>query len=91
MENTLRLCQKVKNVHEKIKKDVNIPEVYFTMQESKGIKFVDSQNINILNLKLYSIYYSTIANDYDRAIYAEKYIMELIKDDRQKQSDIIDD
>ena len=40
------------------------------------------ENVNILNLKLYSIMYSCIINDNDRSIYTEKSILNLIKDDR---------
>ncbi|CAD8050075.1 unnamed protein product [Paramecium sonneborni] len=93
----LQLCKSIDEIYKKIKSTIIIPEVFFDRSKDISLQTVlktldpEDRNINILNLKLYSILYSVILNDFDRAFQAEKQIEELIKEDRQKSIEIIDD
>ncbi|CAD8134451.1 unnamed protein product [Paramecium octaurelia] len=93
----LQLCKSIDELYKKIKTSLIIPEVFFDRSKDVSLQTVlktldpEDRNINILNLKLYSILYAVILNDFDRAFQAEKQIEELIKEDRQKSIEIIDD
>ncbi|CAD8051238.1 unnamed protein product [Paramecium sonneborni] len=93
----LQLCKSIDELYKKIKSTIVIPEVFFDRSKDISLQTVlktldpEDRNINILNLKLYSILYSVILNDFDRAFQAEKQIEDLIKEDRQKSIEVIDD
>ena len=68
---------------------MNIPDSFFMRAGDADKQALtrlsdDDDNVNILNLKLFSILYSCIINDLDRSLLTEKCIADLIKDDRQK-------
>ncbi|CAD8159175.1 unnamed protein product [Paramecium octaurelia] len=93
----LQLCKSIDELYKNIKSTIIIPEVFFDRSKDISLQTVlktldpEDRNINILNLKLYSILYAVILNDFDRAFQAEKQIEELIKEDRQKSVEVIDD
>ncbi|CAK71269.1 unnamed protein product (macronuclear) [Paramecium tetraurelia] len=93
----LQLCKSIDQLYKKIKTSIIIPEVFFDRSKDISLQTVlktldpEDRNINILNLKIYSILYAVILNDFDRAFQAEKQIEDLIKEDRQKSIEIIDD
>jgi hypothetical protein len=66
------LCKEIDLVTEEVYKKVNIPDWFFdkSAEIAKAVKLKslndDDQNINILNLKLYSILFCCIVNDLDR-------------------------
>jgi hypothetical protein len=66
------LCKEIDLLTEEVYKKVNIPDWFFdkSAEIAKAVKLKslndDDQNINILNLKLYSILFCCIVNDLDR-------------------------
>lgn len=84
----MNLCMEIDALKEEVSEKVNIPDWYFdkSAEIAKANKLKnlsqEDQNINILNLRLYMILFSCIVNDLDRALYCDKCITELVKDDR---------
>ncbi|CAD8203797.1 unnamed protein product [Paramecium octaurelia] len=94
--NTQKLCEKIMNLRIALDKYIGVPQEWFDMKTTttKGIsvkKLSHAQlNINVITLKLYSMFYSLVMNDFDRSVYVEQYVKDLTSNDRQKEIDIID-
>jgi len=75
----MKLCKDIDSLTKDVQKRINIPEWFFdkTAEVAKAAKLKaltdDEQNINILNLRLYSILFCCIINDLDR-------VFEIIKE-----------
>ncbi|CAK78745.1 unnamed protein product (macronuclear) [Paramecium tetraurelia] len=95
-QNTQQLCAKIQQLKMQLEKYIGVPEEWFDLKvtTSKGHqvkKLSNAQlNINCITLKLYSLFYSIMMNDYDRSFYIEQYVKDLTSNDRQKEIDIID-
>ncbi|CAD8137834.1 unnamed protein product [Paramecium pentaurelia] len=95
-QNTQQLCSKIKQLKTLLDKYIGVPEEWFDLKvtTSKGhqVKKLSHAllNINSITLKLYSLFYSIMMNDYDRSFYIEQYVKDLTSNDRQKEIDIID-
>ncbi|CAD8115189.1 unnamed protein product [Paramecium sonneborni] len=93
---TQKLCEKIMNLRIALDKYIGVPQEWFDMKTTttKGIavkKLSHAQlNINVITLKLYSLFYSLVMNDFDRSVYVEQYVKDLTSNDRQKEIDIID-
>ncbi|CAD8092159.1 unnamed protein product [Paramecium primaurelia] len=94
--NTQKLCEKIMNLRIALDKYIGVPQEWFDLKTTttKGIavkKLSHAQlNINVITLKLYSLFYSLVMNDFDRTVYVEQYVKDLTSNDRQKEIDIID-
>ncbi|CAD8046089.1 unnamed protein product [Paramecium sonneborni] len=95
-QNTQQLCGRIKQLKIQLDKFIGVPEEWFDLKvtTSKGHqikKLSHAQlNINCVTLKLYSLFYSIMMNDFDRSFYIEQYVKDLTSNDRQKEIDIID-
>ncbi|KAM3128636.1 hypothetical protein pb186bvf_019265 [Paramecium bursaria] len=95
-ESTQKVCEIIHDIQTQIDSQIGIPQEWFDLKTttSKGIQIKKMShaelNVNILTLKLYSMFYSFVLNDFDRTNYIEQYIKDLVQNDRQKEIDIID-
>ena len=73
--NLLNLCKHIDRLYEDIKSSIIIPEIFFDRSKdvSKATVYrtcdIEDRNINVLNLKIYSLLYSVVLNDFDRVFY----------------------